>query len=170
MSDAPERTAPKALLAYGVAALVIARDQLSKWWVLGPLRLPERGQIAVVPTLFAFTLVHNSGVSFGLFHAGAELGRWLLTVFSLLVAAGLAWWARTITRPLVALAVGLVIGGAVGNAVDRIRLGVVTDFLDASGLRFPWVFNGADSAISVGVALLVLDSFFAPKPAAAERP
>lgn len=164
MSDA-RSPVPSARLAYATAVLVVALDQLSKWWVLGPLHLPEREQIAVVPHLFAFTLVHNSGVSFGLFHAGAEFGRWLLTGFSLAVAAGLAWWARTAARPLVALAIGLVIGGAVGNAVDRIRLGVVTDFLDASGLHFPWVFNLADSAISVGVAVLLLDSLLAPRPA-----
>ena len=165
MSDGRRRVAC-APLAYGAALLVVALDQLSKWWVLGPLRLPELGRIVVVPHLFDFTLVHNSGVSFGLFHAGAELGRWLLTGFSLAVAVGLAWWARTAARPLVALAIGLVIGGAVGNAVDRVRLGEVTDFLDASGLHFPWVFNLADSAISVGVAVLLLDSLLAPKPVA----
>lgn len=166
-APAPARPAPTrpALLAYAVAALVIAADQLSKWWVLHGLDLPRVGRIAVLPPVFDLTLVHNAGVSFGLLK-GAELGRWLLTVFSLGVAVGLAWWVRRAERGLAALATGLIIGGAVGNAVDRVRLGVVTDFLDFSGLHFPWVFNGADSAICVGVGLLILDSVLPPRPAA----
>ena len=107
-------------------------------------------------------MVHNAGVSFGLLRADAALGRWALALFSFAVAAGLAWWARKAARPLGATALGLVMGGAVGNAVDRVRVGVVTDFLDFSGLHFPWVFNVADSAITVGVALLVLESVLTP--------
>ncbi len=157
--DGVVRASRPALFAYGVAAIAVALDQLSKWWVLGPLDLAVQGQIPVVPGLFNLTLVHNAGVSFGLLRAGADLGRWLLTLFSLAVAVALAVWARRATRPLSALAIGLIIGGAVGNAIDRIRLGVVTDFLDFSGAHFPWVFNVADSCISVGVAVLVLESF-----------
>jgi signal peptidase II len=157
-----------ALLAYAVAVATIALDQLSKWWVLDGLDLPVRGQVGVLPPWLNLTLVHNAGVSFGLFRGGAEVGRWLLTAFSLLVAAGLGWWTRGAARPLTGLAVGLVIGGSIGNAVDRIRLGVVTDFVDVSALHFPWVFNGADSAITVGVALLVLESLLTPD--AAKKP
>lgn len=152
--------------AYALAVATVALDQLSKWWVLGMLDLPARLQIAVVPRLFNLTLVHNAGVSFGLLRADAALGRWALALFSFAVAAGLAWWARRAARPLGAAALGLVMGGAVGNAVDRVRVGVVTDFLDFSGLHFPWVFNVADSAITVGVALLVLESVLTPGPAA----
>ena len=162
-----------ALLAYAVALAVVALDQLTKWWVLDVVNLPARGQVAVVPPWLNLTLVHNTGVSFGLFRAGAEVGRWLLTVFSLAVAAALAGWARRAARPFTGLAVGLVIGGAVGNAIDRIRLGFVTDFVDVSALHFPWVFNGADSAITVGVALLVIESLLTPDAAktdAAKKP
>ena len=148
--------------AYAVAAAVVVLDQLSKWWVLDVLDLPARLQIAVAPGLFNLTMVHNAGVSFGLLRADAAVGRWALTLFSFAVAAGLAWWARNALRPLGAAALGFVIGGAVGNAVDRVRVGVVTDFLDFSGLHFPWVFNVADSAITVGVALLVLESVLTP--------
>ena len=77
------------------------------------------------------------------------------------VAVALAVWVRKADRPLLASAIGLIIGGAVGNLIDRIRYGYVVDFIDASGLYFPWVFNVADAAINVGVALLLLDIFVA---------
>lgn len=95
-----------------------------------------------------------------------DLARWLLAAFSAAVAVGLIVWARRIGRPLLSVAIGLIIGGAVGNLIDRVRWGAVADFLNFSGLHFPWVFNVADSAITVGVALLLLDSLrTAPKSA-----
>lgn len=153
-----------AWIACAKAVGVIALDQLSKWWVLGPLDLPSRGQVPVAPPLLNFTLVHNTGVSFHLF-AGGDLSRWGLTAFSLGVAAVLGWWARTAERLLQAAGLGLIMGGAVGNALDRIRLGYVTDFVDVSAALpfFPWVFNVADSAITIGVGVLLLDSLLAPK-------
>ena len=151
-----------AWIAYAKAVAVIALDQISKAWVLGPLDLPSRGQIPILPPVLNFTLVHNSGVSFHLL-AGGDLSRWGLTAFSLVVAAVLGWWARSAERLLQAAGIGLIMGGAVGNALDRIRLGHVTDFIDVSGLHFPWVFNVADAAISVGVGLLLLESLLAPK-------
>ena len=153
---------PLALAAYALAAAVIALDQISKWWVLGPLDLVSRGQVPLLPPALNLTLVHNAGVSFGLLTGGAA-SRWGLTVFSLAVAAALAWWARRADKRLTAAGLGLIMGGAVGNAADRARLGHVTDFIDASGLHFPWVFNVADSAITVGVGLLLLESLLAPK-------
>ena len=149
--------------AFGLAAMVVALDQLSKWWVLGPLALPARGQVPVLPPVFNLTLVHNAGVSFGLLRAGADLARWGLVAFSVAVAVALGLWARRTPKLWTGLALGLVIGGALGNVVDRVRQGYVTDFLDVSGLHFPWVCNLADSAISVGVAMLVLESLLAPK-------
>lgn len=161
---AAARGAGKAPLAYALAALVIALDQVSKWWVLGPLALPTRGQVPVLPPILNLTLVHNAGVSFGLLRADADLARWALVAFSTVVALALAVWARTAARAWTATALGLVIGGALGNVVDRVRLGWVTDFIDVSGTRvFPWVFNVADSAITVGVILLLAESLFAPK-------
>ena len=148
--------------AYLLAVAVIALDQLTKWLMLGPLHLAERGQIPMLPPVLNWTLVHNSGVSFHLF-AGGDLSRWGLSLFSVLVAGALAWWARKADRVINAAGIGLIIGGAVGNAVDRVRLGYVIDFIDVSGLHFPWVFNVADSAITVGVGLLLLESLLAPK-------
>ena len=150
--------------AYGFALLIIVLDQLTKAWVLGsadvsdPMLIPAGYRFAeVIPGVFNLTMVRNTGVSFGLFGGGEA--RWFLSVFSVLVAAGLAWWALKADRRLLIAAIGLVIGGAIGNAIDRIRFGYVVDFLDFSGTGvFPWVFNVADSAITIGVVLLVLDS------------
>ena len=160
-------------LAYVLAAAVVILDQLSKAWVLNGLHLAQRGQIQVLP-IFRLTMVMNRGVSFGLLRADDPFGRWLLVGAALAVVTILAVWVRRADRPLFATALGLVIGGALGNnLIDRARLGEVVDFLDFSGLYFPWVFNLADSAITVGVALLLLDSFMpvpAPDPAAPDKP
>jgi signal peptidase II len=153
-----------ATLSYCVAAATIAIDQLSKYWVLNLLDLPSRASVHVGGP-FSLTMVWNRGVSFGLLKAEADLMRWALVVFSLGVASFLAVWALKIERRLLSLAVGLVIGGAVGNAIDRARFGAVADFLDFKALYFPWVFNVADSAITVGVILLLLDSYLSERQA-----
>ena len=145
------------LIAYGLAVLTIVLDQLSKLWVLNVFDLPSKGSVHVGGPV-SLTMVWNEGVSFGLLRAEQDLTRWALVVFSLAVAAFLAVWARKIEKPLLAIAVGLVMGGAVGNAIDRARFSAVADFLDFKALYFPWVFNVADSAITVGVVLLLLDS------------
>ncbi len=152
-------------LAYVLALGVVALDQLTKYWIVFVLDLPARGVTPVLP-FFRLSMVWNRGVSFGMFRASEDLARWGLVFFSLAVAAVLAAWARRVEKPLPAVALGLVIGGAVGNVIDRVRFGAVADFLDFSGLYFPWVFNVADSAISVGVVLLLADSLLRPKPAA----
>ena len=145
------------LIAYGLAILTIVHDQLSKYWVLNVFDLPAKASVHVGGP-FSLTMVWNKGVSFGLLRAEQDFTRWALVVFSLVVAAFLAVWARKIEKPLLAIAVGLVMGGAVGNAIDRARFSAVADFLDFKALYFPWVFNVADSAITVGVVLLLLDS------------
>ncbi|HYG27154.1 MAG TPA: signal peptidase II [Caulobacteraceae bacterium] len=145
-------------LAYGLALITIVLDQLSKHWILNVFNLPAKGSVFVGGP-FSLTMVWNKGVSFGLLKAEVDLVRWALVAFSVGVAVFLAVWARKIERPLLATAVGLVMGGAIGNAIDRARFGAVADFLDFKGLYFPWVFNIADSAITVGVILLLLDSF-----------
>jgi signal peptidase II len=144
-------------MAYALAAVVVGLDQASKAWILGPFDLPAKETVDVLP-IFRLTMVWNPGVSFGLLAARGDLGRWLLVAFAAIVVGALALWARRINRPITALAVGLVMGGAVGNnIIDRVRFGAVADFLDFSGIGFKWVFNVADSAISVGVALLLLE-------------
>lgn len=150
------RLNPLALAAYATALAVIVVDQLTKLWILTGLDMGLHQTIEISP-IFDLTYTLNTGVSFGMFSGGEA--RWVLTVFSILVAGALAWWARRSTRRLFAIALGLIMGGALGNVIDRIRVGAVVDFLDFSGLMFPYIFNVADAAISVGVALLILDSF-----------
>ena len=152
-------------LAYLAAVVVIGLDQASKHWILNGLQLASLGSVPVFGPL-RFTWLENRGVSFGLFHSDAQTTRWVLTGFSLVVAAAIAVMARKAERPLVGLAFGLMIGGAVGNAIDRIRFGAVIDFIDVQALYFPWVFNVADSALTVGVILLLLDMLVdKPRPA-----
>jgi signal peptidase II len=162
------------ILAYALAVVVIVADQALKYWVLDVYQLPERlSELAATtgadrPSItvlgpFHLSLVANKGVSFGFMNIEAPWTRWALTAFSLGVAAALAVWAWRVEKLLLAISVGLIMGGAVGNAIDRIHLGAVTDFLDFSTLHFPWVFNIADSAISVGSVLLVWDLFLAPR-------
>lgn len=143
--------------AFALAAVVIVIDQMVKTWILVGLDLPGRVTVPFAGPIH-LTMVWNQGVSFGLLRADHDVVRWALTAFSLIVALVLAWWARNSTRPLMGLGLGLVMGGAVGNAIDRFRFGAVVDFVDVTRLMFPWVFNVADSAICLGVALLLLDS------------
>ncbi len=174
--------------AYAFAAAVIVLDQITKAWMLYGLHIREVGQIRVLEPVFNLTFVLNRGVSFGLL-TGGETGRWLLTVFSIAVAGLLAFWATRADRRLLITAIGLIMGGALGTVIDRIRFGGVVDFLDFSGPRypqaiqdfvsslglgwliphggsiFPWVFNVADSAISIGVVLLIADSFISERAA-----
>ena len=149
--------------AYALALTVIVLDQLSKYWILEVYHLPDRGTVPILP-VFHLSMVWNRGVSFGLFRAEQDLARWGLAAFSVAVAVALGLWARRGRGWLAAVALGMVMGGALGNVIDRVRFGAVVDFLDFSGLHFPWVFNVADSAISVGVALLLLDSLVDRRP------
>lgn len=164
MTEAVQPAAPQPRVtawgwrALAIAAVVIVLDQATKYWILEVLRLPERATQEVMWPL-QFTRIWNEGVSFGLFQAGHDVVRWGLVVFSVAVALLLAFWAKSQTRLLPALGLGLVIGGAIGNAIDRARFGAVVDFIDVQRLGFfPWIFNVADSGITIGVILLLLDS------------
>ncbi len=147
------------LLGLVPATLLFIADQVSKWWVLEQIQLPRLGRIEISP-IFDLTMVWNYGVSFGLLKAGSELERWGLVVLSGVISAVFAVWLARAERRLTALALGVVIGGALGNMVDRIRYGAVADFLDFSGLYFPYVFNVADAAITIGAAMLFIDLMF----------
>ena len=145
-----------AVTAYVFALLIIVLDQLTKAWIISGLSLQEVGRIPVCPPILNFSWVENTGVSFGLFGGGEA--RWGLAIFSIVVSAGLAWWATQSNRRLLITAIGFVMGGALGNVIDRIRFGYVVDFIDFSGTGvFPWVFNVADSAITIGAICLILD-------------
>jgi len=153
-----------------VAAAILVLDQLSKWAVTGLLFDPacvtppvtQPGCAVAVLPFFNLALVYNPGVTFGL---GGGAGPLLLSALAIAIAAGLLVWLRRIDSPLLAVAVGGIMGGAVGNVVDRLRFGAVVDFLDVyiPGSTLPhWpTFNIADSAIVVGVTLIVIDGLVA---------
>ncbi|HWA60815.1 MAG TPA: signal peptidase II [Caulobacteraceae bacterium] len=152
-----------ALVAYGLAVAIIVADQLVKLWVLQGLGLGD-GHVEPVVWPLQLNLVWNRGVSFGLFGGEAELTRWLLTAFAAIVSVILAVWVRRMDRPLTGVGIGLVMGGALGNMIDRIRFGAVVDFVDVTRLHvFPWVFNVADSAITVGVIVLLAEGLLTPE-------
>ncbi len=141
------------LLCLLVFPLVLVLDQASKAWVLYGLHLPLYRPVKILP-FFSITLVHNLSMSFGLLPTG-DWTRWLLTLFQALAGAALLFGASRARHWLVGVALAMIAGGAIGNGLDRIRFGWVIDFLDFSDTHvFPWVFNIADSAITVGVALL----------------
>jgi signal peptidase II len=152
------------LFAYALAAVVVALDQASKHWILNVFQLPLKASVALAGPLH-LTMVWNRGVSFGLLRADADLTRWALVAFSIIVSVFLAIWVRKATRPLAAVALGLVMGGAIGNVIDRSRFGAVADFIDVSALHFPWIFNVADSAINIGIGLLLLDMLLSDRKA-----
>ncbi|MGH6958215.1 MAG: signal peptidase II [Caulobacteraceae bacterium] len=151
-----------AALAYGLAVVVVLADQGLKFWVLQGLRLTEVAPAHVAGPLW-FSLVWNRGFSFGLLNVDSDVSRWVLVAFRIAVTLALGVWAWRLERRTLAFAVGLIMGGAVGNVIDQLRLGAVTDFIDLTRLWFPWVFNLADSAITLGSALLIWDLFLAPR-------
>lgn len=163
-------------LGLGGGVLVALADQASKHWILKDLKLPARANGHVeISALFDLTFVRNFGASFGML-AGTPLAPTILSIVALAVTAALIHWLPSATRRLTVIGVALIMGGAVGNLVDRLRFGYVVDFLNFSGFPFPhiartdgfpfitlvnggfiWVFNVADAAINVGIALLIID-------------
>lgn len=153
-------------MAQGIVAalLVLAADQASKYWIVNGLDLPGLGTVAVLP-FFSLTFVRNTGVTFGLLGGLGAAGAWVLAIVALAVVVGLFLWLRRAENRIVATALGMIAGGAVGNVMDRLRFGWVVDFLDAHAFGYRWyVFNVADAAIVCGVAVLLLDGL-ARKPA-----
>lgn len=141
-----------------LAVMVFAADRLSKWWLVDIFDLPARGAIDILP-FFEITMVWNRGVSMGLFQAGSDGGRYFIIALTGAVAIGLSVWLWRVRERLLAIALGLIVGGAVGNIWDRIEYGAVADFFRFHTADWSFfVFNVADSAISLGVALLLLDA------------
>lgn len=159
MATTPIPAKDRILLGLLPATVLFIADQASKWWILEQIQLPRLGRIEI-SGLFDLTMVWNYGVSFGMLKAGSEVERWGLVGLSAVISCVFAVWLSRAERKLTALALGIVIGGALGNMIDRIRYGAVADFLDFSGLGFPWVFNIADAAITIGAIVLFLDLMF----------
>src|SRR3954470_1116383 len=151
-----------------VAALVFAIDQLVKWVVTGPLNLNRLGDQLVLLPIFNFTYTQNEGISLGLLNATNPIGRWLLVAVTGAIAIGVAVWMGREKYKVDQAALGMVLGGALGNILDRTRFGYVVDFADLhfGDFRPFLVFNVGDAAISIAVVILLLRAFLAPK----ERP
>lgn len=174
----------KPAVGFSLALDILILDQLSKWLILeyvirhevqphgiklglidwlmkAPPRMPSGASVEVLP-FFNLTMVWNEGISFGMFHG---TGIWILVGLSLIITAVFSVWLTRSTGWLQAISLAMVIGGAIGNVIDRLRFGAVADFFDfhAFGWHYP-AFNIADCAIVVGIALLVIDGvFFEPK-------
>ncbi len=141
-----------------VAVATFAADQASKLWLLFGYDLPMREPVAVTPFL-NLIVVWNRGISYGLLQQGSDLGRWALVVLSILATIAIGWWLRSAATRLLATALGLLAGGALGNAVDRAAYGAVFDFAQLHWGTWSWyVFNIADVAIVAGVVGLLYDS------------
>ncbi len=144
------------VIGLALAAVTVVVDQAVKVLLIAVLTDPDR--VIAVTGFFNLVYVKNFGVSFGLFSAGSSAGPWILSILSVAVAAGLVVWLRRVQSPWLGAAIGLIIGGAIGNAIDRIRLGAVADFFDFYAFGYHWfAFNIADAAIVGGVAFIVLD-------------
>jgi len=142
------------------AALALLIDQIAKYYILWGVNLPRIGTVEVLPPILKFRMAWNRGVNFGLFANDAEVMRWLLAGLAIAIALWLVWWARNLPGQWGQRFAGLVVGGALGNAADRIFSGAVVDFLNVSccGLNNPYAFNFADVAIFIGAFGLVLIS------------
>lgn len=145
-------------LGLAIAGLVIVADQACKYLMYDLLIADGLRMVEVLP-FFNLVPVWNFGVSFGMFNFGPGESRWVLIALALAIVTALVVWLRRADQRLVAVALGLVIGGALGNVVDRSLWGAVFDFLDfhVGGWHWP-AFNIADSGISIGVALLLFDA------------
>ncbi len=141
---------------FAVAAAGILLDQAHKAWMLGPFAIEEKGRVAAAPFL-DLVIVWNRGVSYGLLTQEGDLWRWVLIGFGLGGAVVFGWWLWSTRRLLPALSLGLVIGGALSNVIDRLAYGAVADFFLLHAGGFEWyVFNLADVWIVAGVGGLVL--------------
>lgn len=152
-------------IGYAIAGLVFAADQLAKWLVTGPMGLVEQGQQFYLLPIFSFTLTHNNGISLGLLNATNPVGRWMLVALTSGIAIGVAYWIGREKNRADQIALGMVLGGALGNILDRARHGYVIDFADLhfGDFRPFLVFNVGDAAISIGVVILLLRAFLTRK-------
>lgn len=152
-----------------LALVLIVADQISKWWVVEKVMRPDgvtetpffSPVFIEVTSFFNLVMTWNRGVSFGIFNNGGPWNAIALSALSIVIVAGLLVWLKRADNGLIALALGSIIGGALGNVIDRTRWGAVADFLDVHAFGWHWpAFNLADSAITIGAILLVLDSLF----------
>lgn len=156
------------------ATLLLVLDQVSKWWILFVVDLPNQRNIPLAqlgPIGLDLTMVWNRGVTFGLLSGDGAWNHVLLALMALAIVGFLLRWLWKAENRLVALALGAVIGGAIGNVIDRLRFGAVVDFVDVHAWGWHWyVFNVADAAIVLGVIALVCDALFQPQKRTTQSP
>src|SRR6478609_973288 len=152
-------------LGFIIALVVFALDQLAKWSVTGPLGVDHVGAQLYLLPIFQFTYTENNGISLGLFNATTEVGRWMLVALTSAIALGVAFWIGREKNRIDQVALGMVLGGALGNILDRTLHGYVVDFADLHiGAWRPFlIFNVGDAAISIGVVILLLRAFVSRK-------
>jgi len=155
----------KRKLGFAVALVVFALDQLAKWIITGLLHLNRLGDQLVLLPIFNLTYTQNEGISLGMLNATNPIGRWLLVAVTSAIAIGVAIWIGREKNRIDQAALGMVLGGALGNILDRTRFGYVVDFADLHfGTFRPFlVFNVGDAAISIAVVILLLRAFLTPK-------
>lgn len=167
MADSGQRIASRsvvwsrwALLALVVLVATAAVDQAHKFWMLEVYGIEAKGRVEITPFL-DLVFVKNIGVSYSLFNQESAEGQYMLVAFAVLASAGLWFWLNwSKGGRLMAVSLGLIIGGAIGNAIDRLRIGGVADFISLHAFGFHWyVFNVADVAIVAGVIGLLYESF-----------
>ena len=150
---------PYSFTGVALAVATVVCDQLHKAWMITIFGDTQRPKITVTP-FFDLVLVWNPGISYGLFKQNSDAGRWVLIGFAVAAAIALTYWLAQLQTRLAAASVGLIIGGALGNAIDRVHYGAVADFFSFHVSGFNWyVFNLADVAIVAGVVGLLYDSF-----------
>lgn len=155
----------KGILFLGMVMLfiVLVLDQASKYWILYGLKLPELGSIVVMPG-FNLTMVWNNAITFGMLNNLGSFAPVIFSIAALCIACTLFIWMLKATKIWVAMSLGAIIGGAIGNIIDRLRFGAVVDFIHLYVGNWSWyVFNIADSAIVCGVGVLLIDAFFIRK-------
>ncbi|MEZ0171964.1 signal peptidase II [Microvirga sp. TS319] len=147
------------ILGFSLALITLILDQATKIYAYRVLDLPINEPIVLTPFL-KLIVVWNRGISYGLFQQDGDLGRWVLIIVSILAAIGLSVWIRRTRAKLLAASLGLIVGGAIGNVIDRLWYGAVFDFIQFHVGDWSWyVFNVADAAIVAGVIGLLYDSF-----------
>ncbi|MEN2494936.1 MAG: Lipoprotein signal peptidase [Hyphomicrobiaceae bacterium hypho_1] len=151
-------------LSLAVAATLVSVDQLHKWWMLNRLGITE-SRLIEVNQFLNLVYVSNKGISFGMLQQG-EIGQVFLALLSLIISIALmTWLARAGESYMMALAIGLIVGGAMGNAIDRLHLGGVADFFDFHAFGYHWpAFNIADMAIVIGSFFLIYNSITLARP------
>jgi len=152
-------------LGFLVALTVFGLDQLVKWVVTGPLGVNYVGAEKYLLPFFQFTYTQNNGISLGLLNATTEVGRWMLVALTSAIALGVAFWMGREKNRIDEVALGMVLGGALGNILDRTLHGYVVDFADLHFGNFrPFlIFNVGDAAISIAVVILLLRAFLSRK-------